>query len=176
MSQTGRKGVLGLLILLAGLGIVGPLIVSDGQPFPALPPGIERGMWPLASALLIGVCWTVYDSYLFTSARRREEHRVLQAKRGLCPTCGYDVRENEEVCSECGEPLPRELVERPQTPAIRRIIRSAIREARQSGMDHVGTQHVLLALLNDQESVAAAALSSFGVTDEQLRKRLNELE
>lgn len=40
--------------------------------------------------------------------RRRRRHRMLEsrARQGLCPACGYDVRESRGRCPECGSPIP----------------------------------------------------------------------
>jgi hypothetical protein len=37
--------------------------------------------------------------------RRRVRQRDARRKQGLCPTCGYDVRESKERCPECGSSI-----------------------------------------------------------------------
>jgi hypothetical protein len=101
--------------------------------------------------------------------------RESNMARGICPVCGYDVRANDDRCSECGEPIQTRLATDAQTPAIRRVIRAALADARRGGADHLGSQHLLLALLRDEDSVAAAALEELGVSEEDLRDVVAEL-
>jgi hypothetical protein len=58
-------------------------------------------MPPFATALL-PVAWSVH---VFVRRSRRRRRRV----DGLCPTCGYDLRESPDRCPECGtfRPLAR---------------------------------------------------------------------
>jgi ATP-dependent Clp protease ATP-binding subunit ClpC len=58
---------------------------------------------------------------------------------------------------------------RSQTPRARRAIEFAIDEARQFGHKHVGTEHLLLGLLQEEESVAAVVLANRGLRLEDVR-------
>ena len=54
----------------------------------------------------------------------------------------------------------------------RRVVVLAQEEARLLGHDYIGTEHLLLGLVHDRESVAAQALESVGVSLEAVRTRL----
>lgn len=54
----------------------------------------------------------------------------------------------------------------PFTPASKKILEYAIEEARALTHNHVGTEHLLLALLRCEEGVAAKVLTSFSITYE----------
>jgi ATP-dependent Clp protease ATP-binding subunit ClpC len=57
----------------------------------------------------------------------------------------------------------------------RRAIVLAQDEARRLNHDYIGTEHILLGLLHDGESVAARALQTLGVTLEAVRQQVEEI-
>jgi ATP-dependent Clp protease ATP-binding subunit ClpC len=60
----------------------------------------------------------------------------------------------------------------PQTPRAKKVIEYAIEEARNFNHNAVGTEHVLLGLLREQESVAGQVLRNLGVKLEDAREEL----
>ena len=55
------------------------------------------------------------------------------------------------------------------TPRARRVIELAIDEARYLSHNYIGTEHLLLGLLREEEGIAAGVLDSFGITLERAR-------
>jgi ATP-dependent Clp protease ATP-binding subunit ClpA len=80
---------------------------------------------------------------------------------------GYDL-----VCSrQPDSPTGRwgsQVMFDPLTPAAQRVLVIAGNEAQNSGQRQVGTEHLLLGLL-DEEGIAARALGSFGITSAGVR-------
>ncbi len=66
------------------------------------------------------------------------------------------------------DPTSREKL--PQTPPAKKVIEYAIEEARSLRHKFVGTEHLLLALLRDPETVAGQALASLGVDQNRARE------
>jgi diadenosine tetraphosphate (Ap4A) HIT family hydrolase len=60
------------------------------------------------------------------------------------------------------------------TPRMKKVIEMAIEEAKRLGHRHVGTEHLLLALAREGESVATSVLGSFGVALEKVRNEVIE--
>jgi len=60
--------------------------------------------------------------------------------------------------------------ELPQTPRAKKVIEYAIQESRNLGHNYVGTEHLLLGLLREEEGVAAQALMNLGLTLNQVRE------
>ena len=58
----------------------------------------------------------------------------------------------------------------PQTSGAKRVIESALAEARSLGHNYVGTEHLLLGLLQDSDSQAARLLAMRGLTLEKVRQ------
>jgi len=57
----------------------------------------------------------------------------------------------------------------PSTPRAKRVIEHAMEEARSLGHNYVGTEHILLGLLREQEGVAAQVLMNLGLKLEEAR-------
>jgi ATP-dependent Clp protease ATP-binding subunit ClpA len=63
----------------------------------------------------------------------------------------------------------------PQTPRAKKVIEYAIEEARHLNHNYVGTEHLLLGLLREQEGVAAQILFNLGLGPEAVREEVLNL-
>jgi ATP-dependent Clp protease ATP-binding subunit ClpC len=74
-------------------------------------------------------------------------------------------------------PAPDELSsgKMPPTPRAKKVIEYAIEEARGLSHNYVGTEHLLLGLLREQESVAAQVLMNLGLKPEDVREEVLRL-
>ncbi|MEN6414649.1 MAG: ATP-dependent Clp protease ATP-binding subunit [Veillonellales bacterium] len=61
------------------------------------------------------------------------------------------------------------------TPRAKKVIELAINEGMQMGHNYVGTEHILLGLIEEGEGVAAKVLASLGADVNQVRQRVIEL-
>jgi ATP-dependent Clp protease ATP-binding subunit ClpC len=63
----------------------------------------------------------------------------------------------------------------PQTPRAKKVIEYAMLEARNLAHNYVGTEHLLMGLLREQEGVAAQLLVNAGLTIEKVRGEVEKL-
>ena len=63
----------------------------------------------------------------------------------------------------------------PQTPRAKKVIEYAIEEARNLNHNYVGTEHLLLGLLREQEGVAAQVLMNLNLKLEEVREEVLNL-
>src|ERR671925_1261502 len=63
----------------------------------------------------------------------------------------------------------------PQTPRAKKVIEYSIEEARNLNHNYVGTEHLLLGLLREQEGVAAQVLLNLGLKLEDVREEVLNL-
>jgi len=63
----------------------------------------------------------------------------------------------------------------PQTPRAKKVIEYSMEEARNLGHNYVGTEHILLGLLREQEGVAAQVLMNLGLKLEEVRDEVLNL-
>lgn len=63
----------------------------------------------------------------------------------------------------------RRVGELPYTRGAKKVLEFTMAEARDRGDDHIGTEHLLLGVLREEEGVGAEVLHRFGVTRERAR-------
>ncbi|MDA7857887.1 ATP-dependent Clp protease ATP-binding subunit [bacterium] len=64
------------------------------------------------------------------------------------------------------------LGEVPFTPRAKKVLELAVQEAQNIGHNYVGTEHLLLGLLREQEGVAARVLENLGVSLDSVREQI----
>jgi ATP-dependent Clp protease ATP-binding subunit ClpA len=63
----------------------------------------------------------------------------------------------------------------PQTPRAKKVVEFAMEEARSLNHNYVGTEHILLGLLREQEGIAAQVLMNLGLKLEEVREEVLNL-
>lgn len=74
------------------------------------------------------------------------------------------------LCWELGQLLPIEML----TERSRKVLLAAKREAGELDHHYIGTEHLLLGLLDEPDGIAAQVLAELGVTD-AVKDRLHEI-
>jgi ATP-dependent Clp protease ATP-binding subunit ClpC len=86
------------------------------------------------------------------------------------------VQEIVDGMIQNGAPTGRSRIpDLPYTPRARVVLDQAISVAHEFGDGYVGTQHLLLGLVRERQSVGALALANAGVTEPQLRREIVRL-
>ncbi len=90
--------------------------------------------------------------------------------------CGASADALEDLIKrEIGTGEPTRLTPGDFTPRTKRVLQGAMRQASQMSHSYVGTEHLLVALLSDQESYAVRFLEAMGIRMTDIIRQLNEL-
>ncbi len=84
----------------------------------------------------------------------------------------------EEIHRETGDTFDMRLPEDckiPLSPRAKKVLVRARKEMRELGDDYLGTEHVLLGIVCNEDGTAVRMLASMGVSPETLEDRLYEL-
>lgn len=82
-----------------------------------------------------------------------------------------EVRSRVEAAVGKGHPREKPL-DLPLSPRAKRVLDLAMREARNMGVNYVGTEHILLGLLSEGEGVAAQVLTGMGLEIQAVREEI----
>lgn len=63
----------------------------------------------------------------------------------------------------------------PPTPHAQRVVEYALKEARDFGHDRIGTEHLLLGVLDDEDGVGARVLKNMGLKSKDIRNEVINL-
>jgi ATP-dependent Clp protease ATP-binding subunit ClpA len=83
------------------------------------------------------------------------------------------VRDRIAVIVGAGEEVAAGQI--PFTPRAKKVLELALREALSIGHNYIGTEHILLGLVRENDGVAAAILDDFGLDPEQVRAEVIEV-
>ncbi|TAH34518.1 MAG: ATP-dependent Clp protease ATP-binding subunit [Planctomycetota bacterium] len=83
------------------------------------------------------------------------------------------IRREVEKIVKAG-PATEPSVQIPFTPRAKKVVELALEEATNLGHNYIGTEHLLLALLREQEGIAAHVLMALGVKLEEVRQEVIE--
>lgn len=97
-------------------------------------------------------------------------HRALESLGVTYKQIGLAVK--DLVAAESHTEIPEDFH---QTPRIMHVMQMAVEEARVHKHAHLGTEHLLLALLRESDGVAMKALSSLNLTADQVRHEVEKL-
>jgi hypothetical protein len=71
--------------------------------------------------------------------------------------------------AEADEPVPDKI---PFSPRAKKVMKLAVREALRRGHNYIGTEHLLLGVLEDEEDAGGGALTGLGIIREQAEQWL----
>jgi len=89
---------------------------------------------------------------------------------------GVSAGEVRKAVRAAAAPASDDVPDRvPFAPATKRALEVAAREAMRRGHNYVGTEHLLLAVLGESDSVGARVLTSLGITSDETGERVDQL-
>jgi len=128
-----------------------------------------------------GLFFARYEATEFGSPTIESEHLLLGLiregnglTRRLFAGANVDletVRKEIERRVPMGEKMPTS-VEIPFSAAVKRILNHTAAEADRLGHSYIGTEHLLLAILREERSLAGAVLLDMGLRADEVRKHL----
>ncbi|MCS6870081.1 MAG: ATP-dependent Clp protease ATP-binding subunit [Anaerolineae bacterium] len=85
---------------------------------------------------------------------------------------GVEVRKVEQLVEQLTQATPRAPNARLDlSPGTRRVLELAVEEARRMGHHYIGTEHLLLGLVRQEEGVAIEVLKRLGIKPDDIRKQ-----
>ena len=112
------------------------------------------------------------SEHLLLGLLREEGGPAAKALAACGVTDDALVKQIEEL-SGCG--TPDSTAPQGMTPRTKRIIELSIQSAARMGTNYVGTEHLLLGLLNEGQNVALTALANLQVTPQMVAEKLSEV-
>jgi ATP-dependent Clp protease ATP-binding subunit ClpC len=120
-----------------------------------------------------GVAAEALESFGVTLEDARGESEAMLS--GALASIGISL---EEIRKEAGDAFDLRLPEKrriPFAPGAKKVLERALARAARLGDRYLGTEHILLAILENAEGTAVRMLARLGVAPEALEERLFEL-
>ncbi|MGB9402328.1 MAG: Clp protease N-terminal domain-containing protein [Candidatus Acidiferrales bacterium] len=103
----------------------------------------------------------------------RDDHELVERLAGLTDSRTQIRTDVEKAIKKQGKPYPTS-VDVPLSADSKRLLKFAVEEADRLGQQHVGTEHILLALLRLKDSLAAKVLVARGAKVAAIREKVGK--
>lgn len=115
-------------------------------------------------------CRYIGTEHLLVGLLREEDGLAARVLKKL----GVDIVRAAKIVKDLSDGTPEKIEGQiTMTPRTKKALELALREALSLGHNYIGTEHVLLGMLRDDQSKAYAILASdFQLTDEQIRNEV----
>jgi ATP-dependent Clp protease ATP-binding subunit ClpC len=120
-----------------------------------------------------GIAAEALSSLGITLEGVREESREMLS--GALSSIGISL---EEIRREAGDAFEMRIPDNrriPYSPRAKKVLVEARKEMRRLGDNYLGTEHILLGMLRNEDGAAVRIVASMGVSTEALEDRLFEL-
>jgi ATP-dependent Clp protease ATP-binding subunit ClpC len=107
--------------------------------------------------------------HLLLGLLREEEGVAARALREFGITIDQVRDQVVQIVGHGAEPTPGQI---PFTPRAKKVLELALREAKSLGHNFIGTEHILLGVVRENEGVASQILLDFGVDAEKVRNEI----
>ena len=95
---------------------------------------------------------------------------------GFLRDLGLDLRRVEELVSRLSTADERTSASQLDlSPGTKKVLELAVDEARRMGHHYIGTEHLLLGLVRQQEGIALDVLRRLGVSPEEVRRQTSKV-
>lgn len=102
----------------------------------------------------------------------RENEDVAARALGLMNITLNEVREQvEDIVRYEERETDASVGQGPFNPRSKRTLESSLRESLRLGHRHIGTEHILLGIADESDSVAIRILSNLGISTEEVRSK-----
>ena len=88
---------------------------------------------------------------------------------------GLDLRRVEELVTRLSTSEGKSYTQLDLSPGTKKVLELAVDEARRMGHHYIGTEHLLLGLVRQQEGIALDVLRRLGVSPEEVRRQTSKV-
>ncbi len=88
---------------------------------------------------------------------------------------GLDLRRVEELVTRLSTSEGKTYTQLDLSPGTKKVLELAVDEARRMGHHYIGTEHLLLGLVRQQEGIALDVLRRLGVSPEEVRRQTSKV-
>ena len=113
------------------------------------------------------------EHILLGLVKEGQRRRRQRAQEPRASTCARSASRSKSSCRAARTMVT--MGKLPQTPRAKKVIEYSMEEARNLNHNYVGTEHMLLGLLREQEGVAAQVLMNLGLKLEDVREEVLNL-
>lgn len=151
-----------------------PVVTRRGYPFDRLTADAKKVLRMAEEEAKRADRGYIGDEHLLLGLLELDEGRAGTVLRSLGVEVDAARAQLDQALASRKQPVVAEL--NATTLEVRKIVEASFGEAHRARQERVGTEHILLGLLSEKDTVSSEVLKKLGVTPERLRAELERLE